>query len=73
MPQPYHSQILDHLDFVAGMFDELGIANALDRATQQAPGKYSVTVGHAAKAMVLNGMGFVNQQLYPTFRTSPCY
>ena len=26
MPQTYHSQILDHLGLVAGMFEELGIA-----------------------------------------------
>lgn len=64
MPQPCRSQILDHLGLVAGMFDELGIANVIDRATQQDPERRIVTVGHAVKAMVLNGLGFVNQQLY---------
>src|SRR5262249_36653109 len=33
-------------------------------ATQQAPEMRIVTVGNAVKAMVLNGLGFVNQQLY---------
>jgi transposase len=64
MPHPYRSQILDHLGLVAGMFDELGIGEVIDRATQQNPETRIVTAGHAVKAMVLNGLGFVNQQLY---------
>jgi transposase len=55
---------LDHLGLVAGMFEELGITEVIDKATQQDPGMRIVTVGHAVKAMVLNGLGFVNQQLY---------
>ena len=64
MPQPYRSQLLDHLGLVAGMFDELGIGAVIDQATQQNPETRMVTVGQAIKAMVLNGLGFVNQQLY---------
>jgi transposase len=64
MPQPYRSQSLDHLGLVAGMFDELGIGAVIDHATQQNPETRLVTVGNAVKAMVLNGLGFVNQQLY---------
>jgi transposase len=64
MRQPYRSQILDHLGLVAGMFDELGIGEVIDQATQQNPEMRLVTVGNAVKAMVLNGLGFVNQQLY---------
>jgi transposase len=64
MPQTYHSQILDHLGLVAGMFEELGIAEVIDKATKQDPEMRMVTAGHAVKAMVLNGLGFVNQQLY---------
>lgn len=60
----YQSQVLDHLGLVAGMFDELGIAEISDHATQQDPEMRLVTAGHAVKAMVLNGLGFVNQQLY---------
>jgi transposase len=63
-PQPYRPQVLDHLGLVAGMFDELGIAAVIDKATQQNPEMRIVTAGHAVKAMVLNGLGFVNQQLY---------
>ena len=63
-PQPYRTQVLDHLGLVAGMFEELGITDVIDHATQQAPAMRIVTAGHAVKAMVLNGLGFVNQQLY---------
>lgn len=73
----YRSQVLDHLGLVAGMFDELGISDVLDHATQQNPEMRDLTVGEAVKAMVLNGLGFINQALYlvprffqhkPTFR-----
>ena len=72
MPQPYRSQVLDHLGLVAGMFDELGIGTVIDQATRQNPETRLVTVGHAVKAMVLNGLGFVNQplSLVPMFFTT---
>ncbi len=57
------SEVLDHLGLVAGMFDELGIGDVLDRAMQHTPETRIVTVGSAVKAMVLNGLGFVHQQL----------
>src|SRR5678815_4764096 len=63
-PQSYRTQVLDHLGLVAGMFEELGITEVIDQATQQNPEMRIVTVGHAVKAMVLNGLGFINQQLY---------
>jgi transposase len=63
-PQSYRTQVLDHLGLVAGMFEELGITEVIDQATQQDPEMRIVTAGHAVKAMVLNGLGFINQQLY---------
>jgi hypothetical protein len=36
-PQPYRTQVLDHLGLVAGMFEELGITEVIDQATQQNP------------------------------------
>src|SRR5262245_28073635 len=63
-PQPYRTQVLDHLGLVVGMFEELGITEVIDRATKQDPEMRIVTAGHAVKAMVLNGLGFINQQLY---------
>jgi transposase len=62
--RPYRSQVLDHLGLVAGMFDELGIGEVLDHATQQNPEMRDLTVGEAVKAMVLNGLGFANHALY---------
>ena len=63
-PQQYRTQVLDHLGLVAGMFEELGITEVIDRATKQDPEMRIVTAGHAVKAMVLNGLGFLNHQLY---------
>jgi transposase len=60
----YRSQVLDHLGLVAGMFDELGIGDVIDQATHQNPEMRDLTVGEAVKAMVLNGLGFINQALY---------
>jgi transposase len=63
MSQTSHSPILDHLGLVAGMFEALGIAEVIDKATQQNPARRLVTAGHAVKALVLNGLGFVHQPL----------
>jgi transposase len=63
MEQIYRSQTLDHLGLVAGMFDELGMGDVIDKATQQNPEMRDLTVGEAVKAMVLNGLGFINQTL----------
>jgi transposase len=60
----YRSQVLDHLGLVAGMFDELGIGDVIDQTTQQNPEIRDLTAGEAVKAMVLNGLGFINQALY---------
>jgi hypothetical protein len=66
----YRSQVLDHLGLIAGMFDELGIGEIRDQATHQNPELRDLTVGEAVKAMVLNGLGFINQALYlPTLST----
>src|SRR5688500_7782460 len=78
MPQPpvYRSQVLDHLGLVAGMFDELGIGDVIDQATQQNPEMRDLTVGEAVKAMVLNGLGVINQALYLVplfFQNKPTY
>jgi transposase len=46
------------------MFDELGLGEVLDHATHQNPEMRDLTVGEAVKAMVLNGLGFINHALY---------
>jgi transposase len=58
------------------MFDELGIGDVIDQATQQNPDMRDLTVGEAVKAMVLNGLGFINQARYlvPSFfQNKPTY
>jgi len=69
MSHQYKTQNLDHLGLVAGMFDELGIDELLDQVITQDHDKRHVSIGHAVKAMILNGLGFVNQSLYlvPSF------
>jgi transposase len=65
----YQRQVLDHLGRVVGMFDELGIGEVIDQTIVQDLTKRTVSLGQAVKAMVLNGLGFVNQQRYlvPSF------
>ena len=69
MTPRYQSQVLDHLGLVAAMDEELGIGAVIDRAMAQDATKRTVSLGQAVKAMVLNGLGFVNQPLYlvPSF------
>ena len=69
MEHTYRSQTFAHLGLVAGMFDELGIGDVMDQATQQHPAMRDLTVGEAVKAMVLNGLGCINQtrSLVPRF------
>ncbi|RKZ89649.1 MAG: IS1634 family transposase [Candidatus Parabeggiatoa sp. nov. 1] len=60
--QKIESKTLNHLGLVAGMYDELGIGNIIDEAIEQDEEKRFVSIGKAVKAMVLNGLGFVNQR-----------
>ncbi len=64
MAPRYESRNLGHLGLVAGIFDELGIGEAIDRLIPQDREKRVVSVGQAVKALVLDGLGFVNQRLY---------
>jgi len=63
-PEQYKSYNLDHLGLVAGMYDELGIGDLLNQMIYQDEEKRVVSIGQAVKAMVLNGLGFVNHTLY---------
>jgi transposase len=62
-PQPYRTQVFDHVGLVAGMCEALGLTEVIERATQHDPAMRIVTAGHAVKAMVLNGLGFLTHQL----------
>ena len=65
-PLQYKSYTLNHLGVVAGMCDELGIAELIDRVIVQDSDKRTVSVGTGVKAMILNGLGFANRALYLT-------
>jgi hypothetical protein len=58
----YINERLDHLGIVAGVCQEIGLADWLD--AQDPTHRQQVSVGTATVAMVLNGLGFSNRQLY---------
>jgi len=60
--EDYVNERLDHLGLVAGVCHEIGLATWLD--TQEPGNRQHVSVGTATVAMVLNGLGFSNRQLY---------
>ena len=58
----YINERLDHLGIVAGVCQEIGLAAWLD--AQDPENRQQVSVGTATVAMILNGLGFSNRQLY---------
>ena len=63
-PAHYESQLLDHLGLVAGMVDELGLVELIDKMLPKPMEVADVSHGHAVKAMIVNGLGFVQRTLY---------
>jgi transposase len=53
---------LDHLGVVAGICQEIGLAEYLDALG--GPSQQQVSIGTATVAMILNGLGFSNRRLY---------
>src|SRR3989440_11739793 len=60
--EEYQNERLDHLGIVAGVCREIGLVEWLDQ--QAGPKRNLVSIGTATMAMVLNGLGFSNRQLY---------
>jgi Domain of unknown function (DUF4277) len=58
----YVNERLDHLGIVAGVCQEIGLSAWLD--AQDPDNRQQVSVGTATVAMILNGLGFSNRQLY---------
>ena len=52
-----------HLGIVAGAYDSLGIANIIDTAIPKTR-NHNLTHSQAVKAMVINGLGFIERRLY---------
>jgi transposase len=70
--ETYTTQDLGHLGLVAGMCHELKIADMIDQLLP--PTEKQIFHGTAVCAMILNGLGFVNQRLYLVpefFRNKP--
>jgi transposase len=57
------STSLDHLGIVAGIIDEIGLVEEVDKALGR-HAQEAVSSGVAVKAMILNGLGFVSAPLY---------
>src|SRR5258708_252107 len=60
--ESYVNERLDHLGIVAGVCHEIGLASWLD--AQDPTHRQQVSIGTATTAMILNGLGFSNRQLY---------
>ena len=54
---------LDHLGIVAGIIDQIGLVEEIDRQIGQHP-QQIISTGQVVKAMILNGLGFVSAPLY---------
>ena len=54
---------LDHLGIVAGIIDEIGIVEKVNKLLGTDP-REKINCGEVVKAIILNGLGFVAQPLY---------
>ncbi|WP_409877832.1 IS1634 family transposase [Dendronalium sp. ChiSLP03b] len=62
-PSAIEVKNLDHLGIVAGIIDEIGLVDQINKILGQHP-QSKVSAGQAVKAMILNGLGFVSGTLY---------
>lgn len=58
----YETQRIDHLGIAAGICQEIGLIEEIDR--QVGPSEQKVSVGQGVQAMVLNALGFSSRALY---------
>ena len=56
-------QDIDHPEIVAGIVDEIGLVEEIDRELGTHPQEH-VSPGRAVKAMILTGLGFLSAPLY---------
>src|SRR5215212_5462911 len=60
---PIESYDIDHLGIVAGIMDEIGLVEQIDRLLGTDEQEH-LSSGRLIKAMILNGLGFVSAPLY---------
>ncbi len=59
------SKVLDHLGLVASTIEKLGLIDKIDQRIPIAKAKGAkVTIGQRVAAMILNGLGFIDDRLY---------
>ena len=54
---------LDHLGIIAAIVDELGLVDYINEQLQEND-RAKISAGLVVKAMILNGLGFINSPLY---------
>lgn len=54
---------LAHLGIVAGIIDQIGLVEEIDRQIKPHP-QQMISTGKVVKAMIINGLGFVSAPLY---------
>ena len=64
MVKGYRSKTIAHLGLISGVCREFNIAGQIDKLIPVRSQDHHVTTGQAVEAMILNGLGFVNQRLY---------
>jgi len=58
-------KVLDHLGLVAATIERLGLINKLDERLPVSKEKGAkATIGQRVSAMILNGLGFIDDRLY---------
>jgi len=69
MSTSYSTKGLDHLGLVAGMCQELGVAEFFDQAHPNQSEHRKISCGQLVVSMLLNGLGFVGRTLhmYPEY------
>jgi len=58
------TESLDHYGLIMGMIKELGIIDIIDEELTVKSGIKKITHGKAIAAMIINGLGYANKQLY---------
>lgn len=62
----FYSKNLSHLGLVAGMFDYLELGQQADKYLPSQSAQQFLSNGQCVKALILNGLGFVERRLYLT-------
>jgi hypothetical protein len=61
-------KVLDHLGIVSATIDNIGLISKVDARLPLSLNKgVKTTIGQRVSAMILNGLGFINTRLYPSW------